>query len=137
MQSNNIQRPLSPHLTIYQPQLTSVLSIIHRGTGAMLAAFYIGYFMWDDLNWVFGLQHNVFVRSCIRSKFVIFIQLLIFAARSYHFFNGIRHFLWDSGLFLDLSAVYSTGWTVVTFTAILVVVFFQFVNGSVPVFRGL
>ncbi len=32
------ERPLSPHLQIYRPQLTSVLSITHRGTGVALAA---------------------------------------------------------------------------------------------------
>ena len=30
-------RPLSPHLTVYKPQITSVLSIFHRITGAGLA----------------------------------------------------------------------------------------------------
>ena len=29
-------RPLSPHLQVYRPQLTSVLSIAHRGTGVVL-----------------------------------------------------------------------------------------------------
>ena len=31
------ERPLSPHLQIYKPQLTSVLSITHRGTGVFLS----------------------------------------------------------------------------------------------------
>ncbi len=31
-------RPLSPHLQVYRPQLTSVLSIVHRMTGVALAA---------------------------------------------------------------------------------------------------
>ena len=30
-------RPLSPHLQVYKPQLTSVLSITHRATGVALA----------------------------------------------------------------------------------------------------
>ena len=30
------QRPLSPHLQIYKPQLTSILSITHRLTGILL-----------------------------------------------------------------------------------------------------
>jgi succinate dehydrogenase cytochrome b556 subunit len=33
-----INRPLSPHLTIYKPQLTSTLSIFHRISGAFLGA---------------------------------------------------------------------------------------------------
>ena len=31
-----VHRPLSPHLQIYKPQLTSVLSILHRATGIAL-----------------------------------------------------------------------------------------------------
>ena len=31
------ERPLSPHLQVYKPQLTAVLSIMHRGTGVFLA----------------------------------------------------------------------------------------------------
>src|SRR6185437_6593096 len=31
------ERPLSPHLQIYRPQLTSVLSIFHRATGLVLS----------------------------------------------------------------------------------------------------
>ena len=30
-------RPLSPHLQVYRPQITSVLSILHRITGVVLA----------------------------------------------------------------------------------------------------
>jgi len=29
-------RPLSPHLQIYRPTLTTMMSIVHRMTGAML-----------------------------------------------------------------------------------------------------
>lgn len=34
--NDELKRPMSPHLTIYQPQLTSLLSITHRGTGIAL-----------------------------------------------------------------------------------------------------
>ena len=30
------QRPLSPHLQVYRPQLTSMMSITHRATGVAL-----------------------------------------------------------------------------------------------------
>ena len=33
----SLQRPLSPHLQIYRPQITSVLSIMHRITGILLS----------------------------------------------------------------------------------------------------
>src|SRR5690625_3599516 len=40
-------RPLSPHLQVYQPQLTSVLSIFHRASGMWLAlgALWLAYWL--------------------------------------------------------------------------------------------
>ncbi|GBL89482.1 hypothetical protein AVEN_87826-1 [Araneus ventricosus] len=35
--NERLQRPLSPHLTIYKLQLTSVLSVTHRATGIVLS----------------------------------------------------------------------------------------------------
>ena len=40
------QRPLSPHLQIYKPQITSVLSILHRGTGIVLSIGSIILVLW-------------------------------------------------------------------------------------------
>ncbi len=136
MESTKIQRPLSPHLTIYQPQLTSVLSIVHRGTGILLVAFYLGFFVWSDLSYAFGLSYYVYIGSCLFSQFAIFIQLVVFSCISYHFFNGLRHFLWDSGFFLDLKSVYSTGYSVIGRTLFFIGVFHLVSSNSVPVFRG-
>jgi succinate dehydrogenase / fumarate reductase cytochrome b subunit len=47
-------------------------------------------------------------------------QILLFgwsAAFFYHFWCGIRHLLWDAGLFLELKGVYATGWFVVGISA--------------------
>ncbi|MBL8676954.1 MAG: succinate dehydrogenase, cytochrome b556 subunit, partial [Alphaproteobacteria bacterium] len=41
-----IKRPLSPHLQIYKPQITSVLSILHRGTGVVLFGGSILWCLW-------------------------------------------------------------------------------------------
>lgn len=40
--NGRLQRPMSPHLTIYKPQLTSMLSITHRGTGVALSGVTAG-----------------------------------------------------------------------------------------------
>lgn len=46
--NKRLNRPVSPHLTIYKFQITSVLSITHRATGLALSgltsAFAIGLF---------------------------------------------------------------------------------------------
>ena len=39
-------RPLSPHLTVYKPQITSVLSIFHRITGAGLSVGTVLVVLW-------------------------------------------------------------------------------------------
>lgn len=41
--NKRLSRPLSPHLTIYKPQLTSMLSITHRGTGVFLSVLISGF----------------------------------------------------------------------------------------------
>lgn len=40
--NNRLSRPMSPHLTIYKPQLTTLLSITHRGTGVALSGVTAG-----------------------------------------------------------------------------------------------
>merc|ERR1711977_425037 len=134
MQSNNIQRPLSPHLTIYRPQLTSVLSIIHRSTGASLVALYSGFFLWNQAKYSFGLSSYLFSRGCfgLGHEGVYFLQWFALAAIAFHAFNGIRHFLWDSGLCLDRDMVYRSGYAVVGLTAILWVCLIFYVNVAVP-----
>ncbi len=41
--NTRLDRPVSPHLTIYKPQLTSMLSITHRGTGCFQSALLSGF----------------------------------------------------------------------------------------------
>merc|ERR1712179_398808 len=41
--NKRLERPLSPHLTIYKPQLTSMLSITHRGTGLAQSVILTGF----------------------------------------------------------------------------------------------
>lgn len=108
-----INRPLSPHLTIYTPQLTSTLSIFHRISGAFLASTLLLTILCLK---VCELSMNVFVCYwcvlCITTYlnwFVFALTNLALLALCYHMSNGIRHFLWDWGLCLDLPKVYSTG----------------------------
>lgn len=106
-------RPLSPHLTIYKPQLTSVLSIFHRITGSFLALliilssvlFYYGLFYIG-----FGFQYVIFFDFfCMFSTFVLSVSYFMVFLISYHFLNGIRHLSWDLGLGLEIKSLYTTG----------------------------
>ncbi|HYD19722.1 MAG TPA: succinate dehydrogenase, cytochrome b556 subunit [Patescibacteria group bacterium] len=107
----NVERPLSPHLQVYKPQLTSMLSILHRATGAGLAA---GAFVvtWWLLAAVDGEDSYNTFQSFAHS---IIGQLMLFGwvwAFVYHFLNGIRHMVWDTGRWLELREAYASGWAV-------------------------
>jgi succinate dehydrogenase / fumarate reductase cytochrome b subunit len=117
---SNIDRPLSPHLQIYKPQLTSMLSILHRITGAALAAGSLLLTWW--LFAVLAGEHAFSVFRDFRESFIgqvmIFGWLFCFV---YHFLNGIRHLKWDMGYGLNLKSVYRTGYIVVIGSVIITV----------------
>lgn len=103
-----VSRPLAPHLQVYKPQLTSVMSILHRASGAGLALGLPVFVAW--LVVLASGQH--FYGILIGWLQNPIMQIVLFGwtwAFFYHFCTGIRHLLWDAGLFLDLKGVYSTG----------------------------
>ena len=113
----NRPRPLSPHLQIYKPQITSILSIFHRLTGISLS---IGSFI--IVAWIvslsMGIESYSYFMSIVDNWFV---QTIIFGfvfALFYHFSNGIRHLFWDVGLGFELKSVYISG-SIVVLNAII------------------
>ena len=102
------QRPLSPHLQIYRPQLTSVLSILHRGTGVVLAlgALLIAWWLWAVAGGAeaYGVAHGFF--NAWFGKGLLFIWTL---CTFYHLCNGVRHLVWDVGYGFELPAAYLSG----------------------------
>ena len=91
------QRPLSPHLLIYKPMLTMMMSIAHRITGA---ALYVGTILLAWFLIALSMDANAFglVSWVLHS---ILGQLVLFGftfALFLHFMGGIRHALWDAGI---------------------------------------
>ena len=105
-------RPLSPHLQIYRPQLTSVLSILHRLTGIALAAGTL-LLVWWLVAVAAGPEAFETVQGFIGSWFGRALLLGWSYALFYHLVNGIRHLAWDAGWGFELKTVYLTGWTVI------------------------
>ena len=111
------KRPLSPHLMIYRPQLTSMMSITHRLSGVALASGSIFLVWWlvalayvgDYYQMVQGIAEHVLGRL---------VLLGFYIAVSYHMANGIRHLFWDFGIGLSLDGVYRGGYIVIGFTAL-------------------
>ncbi len=89
-------RPLSPHLQIYKPILTMVMSILHRITGA---ALYFGIILlaWWLIAAAAGPSYFDFVNEIYGS---ILGRLILFGftwALVHHMLGGLRHFIWDMG----------------------------------------
>nr|UQV94669.1 succinate dehydrogenase cytochrome subunit 3 [Haplopteris ensiformis]UQV94693.1 succinate dehydrogenase cytochrome subunit 3 [Haplopteris ensiformis]UQV94705.1 succinate dehydrogenase cytochrome subunit 3 [Haplopteris ensiformis]UQV94724.1 succinate dehydrogenase cytochrome subunit 3 [Haplopteris ensiformis] len=108
-----IDRPLSPHTTIYKPQLTSTLSILHRISGAFLATvLLVGIFVLrvGPLSLILGNCYQYAFFSA-NSAYWFFLSLvtLFFLVLFYHLSNGFRHLWWDLGFVLDLSYVHTSG----------------------------
>ena len=116
MQGQN--RPLSPHLQVYRPQLTSSLSILHRLTGVGLA---IGTLLL--VYWLVAAASGAGAYESAQGFFGSFFGLLILFGWSialfYHLANGVRHLFWDAGLGFELPEVYRSGWIVVGATGVL------------------
>jgi succinate dehydrogenase / fumarate reductase cytochrome b subunit len=106
------QRPLSPHLQIYRPQLTSVLSIAHRMTGVALSLGTIPFVIWLGAIAI-SQESYQFVSSWFSSPFGIAGLLGWIFCFYFHLMNGIRHLFWDIGWGFSLKDVYRSGWTVI------------------------
>ena len=106
------QRPLSPHLQIYKPQLTSLLSILHRATGVALS---IGSVIL--VSWVVALSLGETAYSSysmiINSWFGKLVLFGFTFGLFYHLSNGIRHLFWDAGYGYDLKVAYTSGTLVI------------------------
>lgn len=109
---SQVKRPLSPHLTIYKPQLTSIMSITHRITGLALVAGSVLL-----VAWLWAAAYSPSIYTQIQSLFVTPLGSLLLMgwtlAFYYHLCNGIRHLFWDMGKGFELPTVYRSGITVI------------------------
>ncbi|PIS57130.1 succinate dehydrogenase, cytochrome b556 subunit [Candidozyma auris] len=115
-------RPVSPHLQIYQPQLTWYLSGLHRITGVAMSGAFYALTCTYALSAVFGFP---FEASTLVSAFAglpFAVKLGVKAAMAFpftfHSLNGIRHLVWDFGKELTIPGVYRTGYIVLAATAV-------------------
>jgi len=109
---NRGNRPLSPHLTIYRPQMTSISSIFVRITGnALLAATLL------LIAWLLAASTSAaafdWVQYVITSWFGDLVLLLSLWALWYHMLGGLRHLIWDTGRGLELKAAERMGWMMI------------------------
>lgn len=120
MHKSSNARPLSPHLQIYKPQLTSVMSIIHRFTGiCFIAALFL------VCIWIYFLcqGEKSYYEFCnfLNYPIIKFFIYAILASCYYHLLNGIRYLIWSIGIGYELNRVYIGGWLVTFFVCALTI----------------
>lgn len=120
--ANPPNRPLSPFMIgqVYRPQISSVLSILHRvaGVGMTLAAILV---VWWLLALGAGPEAFGFVDGLLTSWIGGFILLCSLVAFWYHFCNGIRHLFWDAGYGFELRNARASGKVVIAATFVLTI----------------
>tara|TARA_R110002096_G_scaffold12990_14_gene46319 strand:- start:19727 stop:20122 length:396 start_codon:yes stop_codon:yes gene_type:complete len=119
--ANGGKRPLSPHLTIYRPQMSSVSSIINRITGVALTLGFV-LIIWWLLAVTTGGHYFDDVNGFLSSWLGGLIMIGSLWALCYHLLGGIRHLIWDMGYGFDLKVADRMGWAVIIGSFILTLI---------------
>lgn len=118
MASNN--RPLSPHLQVYKPQLTTFMSITHRATGIALAVGTLMLVCWLIAAATGESAFNevqAFLGSIVGRLLLLGWTYALF----YHMCNGLRHLFWDAGKGFEIDTAYMTGRVVIGASILLTI----------------
>lgn len=116
--SRKNERPLSPNIQVYRPQLTSVLSIANRLTGVVLSACAVVLVIW-----LVAAASGPDAYSQFQRIIGSWPGLILLLAATFAFFlhlcGGIRHLVWDSVRAFELRQIYASGWLVVAASVVL------------------
>ncbi|KAH8812305.1 succinate dehydrogenase cytochrome B subunit [Xylogone sp. PMI_703] len=112
-----LNRPVSPHLSIYRPQITWIVSICTRITGFALASgmylFATAYLLSPVTGWNMSSEFLVTKFSSLSPVAKFALKLGVALPFTFHCFNGTRHLVWDAGRALSNKQVVRSGWIVV------------------------
>ncbi|MEH6403273.1 MAG: succinate dehydrogenase, cytochrome b556 subunit [Sneathiella sp.] len=114
----NVERPLSPHLQIYKPQITMITSITHRITGVALS---VGTLLltWWLIAAAAGPESYETVNGFMESWFGRLVLFGFTWALFYHLCNGIRHLFLDAGKGFELPTMRKTGMAAIIMSVVL------------------
>jgi succinate dehydrogenase / fumarate reductase cytochrome b subunit len=105
----NINRPISPHLTVYNLGFTSILSIIHRITGVALSVTLCVFVIVLKMISFHLSSYNIYAIAYYANNFsgILFslVGLFLIFCIVYHFIAGIRHLVWDTEFGLDMPKI--------------------------------
>ncbi|KAH7071400.1 mitochondrial succinate dehydrogenase cytochrome b560 subunit C [Paraphoma chrysanthemicola] len=115
-----LNRPVSPHLSIYKPQITWYGSALNRVTAIILSgSFYIfgfAYLAAPYTGWHLETQSMVAAVAAWPAAVKIGLKSFFAFPFFYHSINGLRHLAWDLGVGFKNTQVIRTGWTAVGLT---------------------
>nr|UAT97993.1 succinate:cytochrome c oxidoreductase subunit 3 [Ahnfeltia plicata] len=123
-----INRPISPHLTVYSPEVSSVFSIWHRITGVVLSLSLVTAlvlsknFVWLNFNPLFISIVNLGLN--LVPWLVNFVLASLYLFFLYHMLNGSRHITWDLGFSLKISNINFTAWLIMLALVFSLVLYF-------------
>lgn len=115
---NRGNRPLSPHLTIYRPQLNSITSIFVRitGNGLIVGAILV---VWWLMAAASGAAYFETIDGLVTSVPGDLVMALSVLALWYHALGGVRHLIWDTGRALDVETSDKLGWGMIIGSVVL------------------
>lgn len=118
---NRGNRPLSPHLSIYRPQLTSMTSILTRITGnAMLISALL--IVWWFLAAASGPAYFEIVNGFLTSWFGDLVMFFSVLGLWYHTLAGVRHLIWDNAVMMDIPTAEKLGWACIGGSVLLTLI---------------
>ncbi|KAE8349289.1 hypothetical protein BDV28DRAFT_141533 [Aspergillus coremiiformis] len=112
-----LNRPVSPHLSIYRPQITWIGSSFHRITGFALSGALYLYATAYLVSPLLGLHLEsasiaaAFATLPIAAKVILKSTMAL--PFTFHCMNGVRHLVWDLGKGITNQQVIKSGWAVV------------------------
>ena len=115
------ERPLSPHLQIYRPQLTAITSILTRITGNALI-FGVILAVW----WLLAAATSPAYFAVADAVATSWFGDLVFAGSAwavwYHYLAGLRNLYFDAGHGLDVPTAEKLGWACIIGSVVLTVI---------------
>ena len=116
-----VERPLSPHLQIYRPQVTSITSILTRITGnALIVASVLA--VWWLLAAATSDSYFATANAVVTSWFGDLVFTGSLWAVWYHYLAGLRHLYFDAGKGLDIPTAEKLGWGIIIGSVVLTVI---------------
>lgn len=120
-ETKQVERPLSPHIQIYRPQLTSITSILTRITGNALivAAILV---VWWLLAAAVSDAYFATANAVMTSWFGELVMTLSLLGIWYHYLAGLRHLYFDAGHGLDIETAEKLGIVCLVGSVVLTVI---------------